>query len=437
MPLLFFMLIGKIIKPNLMHQQATISNSEMQEFIQKHLTDDVRQLALQANKYPEMDMPFVLQQIAGRQRVKDKLPTWCACPQAVFPPQINLEQCSSELTAQYKISWLREVLSNGAHCHSFVDLTGGFGVDTFTMASLFQQGYYVERNEELFSLVAHNATVMGKDNLSLHSMACEDYLATMPTVTLCFIDPARRSVSGQKVAALEDCTPDVLTLLPVMTQKSEYVLLKLSPMLDVKAVLRALKGVSQVAVVSLHNECKELLVLIDSKDYQHEVVTEDKLGCVPLAAVNIINSGVIREYKTTYADEANQPLLTYNDEPETLEGQYLFEPNTSVMKIGAFASLTANYPVRQLSQSAHLFVTNTNLTEFPGRHFRIEKVCKVQKKEVQKMMGGASQCHLTVRDFPDSVANLRKKLKLKEGGDIYLFATTVGNEKRLLRCTKV
>lgn len=421
-----------------MHQIMTIVNSEMQEFIQDHLTDDVRQLALQANKYPNLNMPFVLQQIAGRQRVKDKLPTWCACPQAVFPPQINLEQCSSESAAQYKVTWLRDVLPSGTDLQSFVDLTGGFGVDTFTLSTAFQKGHYVERNEELFNLVSHNAQVMERDNLSLHMMACEDFLENMPAVTLCFIDPARRSMSGQKVAALEDCTPDVLTLLPVMTQKSDYVLLKLSPMLDVKAVLRALKGTSHVAVVSLHNECKELLVLIDSQAYQQSKGSTDcELNQVELTAVNITNSGQVEKYKTSYDNESSHPLLTYDSAPDTLEGKYLFEPNTSIMKIGAFTSLTANYPVRQLSLSAHLFVTDVNCADFPGRHFRIEKMCKVQKKEVQKMMAGASKCHLTVRDFPDSVANLRKKLKLKEGGDIYLFATTVGNEKRLLRCTKV
>ncbi len=421
-----------------MHQQMTIANSEMQEFIQDHLTDDVRQLALQSNKYPNLDMSFALQQIAGRQRVKDKLPSWCACLQTVFPPQINLEQCSSESTAQYKVSWLREVLSNDIDLKSFVDLTGGFGVDTFTLSTAFHKGHYVEQNEELFSLVAHNAQVMKRDNLSLHRMACEDYLDIMPAVTLCFIDPARRSVSGQKVAALEDCTPDVLTLLPIMTLKSDFVLLKLSPMLDVKAVLRALKGVSHVAVVSLHNECKEVLVLIDSQVYQQSSdSTEHELNQVALSAVNITNKGTVSKYNTTYENESNCPLLTYGLEPESLEGSCLFEPNTSVMKVGAFASLTTNYPVRQLSPSAHLFVTDEKGVDFPGRHFRIEKVCKVQKKEVQMMMAGTSKCHLTVRDFPDSVANLRKKLKLKEGGDVYLFATTIGNEKRLLRCTKV
>lgn len=420
-----------------MHQLKTLSDKMMQEFIQKHLDDDVRHLALEADKFPEINMPFVLQQIAGRQRVKDKLPTWCAHSQVVFPPQLNLEQCSSEWTAQYKAHWLQGVLPADVILHSFVDLTGGFGVDTFALASIFDKGYYVECNEDLFALVTHNAHVMGRDNLQLHQMACEEYLAEMPSVTLCYIDPARRSVSGQKVAALEDCTPDVLTLLPVMTRHSKYVLLKLSPMLDIKAVLRVLKGVTQVAVVSLHNECKELLVLIDCQAYQVGKQVDNVLDEVPLFAVNIHDGEFADIYKTSYNIEAVVPLLIYEDEVEALKGCFLFEPNTSVMKVGAFASLTANYPVRQLGQSAHLFVSDEDCVGFPGRRFFIEDTCKVQKKDVQKMLMNNLRCHLTVRDFPDTVANLRKKLKLKEGGDTYLFATSVGKEKRLLRCTKV
>ncbi len=420
-----------------MHQLHTLSDEMTQEFIQKHLNDDVRQLALEADKFPEMNMPFILQQIAGRQRVKDKLPTWCAHSQVVFPPQLNLEQCSSEWTAQYKMSWLREVIPTDVQLRSFVDLTGGFGVDTFALASIFEKGHYVERNEDLFALVTHNAHVMGKDNVQFHQMTCEGYLDEMPAVTLCYIDPARRSVSGQKVAALEDCTPDVLTLLPIMTQQSKYVLLKLSPMLDVKAVLRALKGVAQVAVVSLHNECKELLVLIDCHAYQLTENSNNVLDDVPLFAVNIDGNKSADVYSTSYHAEADSPLLVYGEEAEALKGCYLFEPNTSVMKVGAFASLTENYSVHQLGQSAHLFVSDKDCAHFPGRRFYVEDTSKVQKKEVQKMMKGSMRCHLTVRDFPDTVANLRKKLKLKEGGDVYLFATTVGKEKRLLRCAKV
>ena len=422
--------------------------STIEEFIKKHRLDDVRSLALQAAKYPDIDMPFALDQIEGWQRARTKLPEWASKEGIIFPPHISMEQCSSERTAKYKSGILH---SSG----TLIDLTGGFGVDFSYMAKGFSKAVYVEQQSHLCDIAKHNFELLGLQHAEVVNADGVEYLHSLPLISnasrthlegeskeksnfsLCrdkkclddaqqhleenvviYLDPARRDVHGAKVYGIEDCTPNVLELQEELLEKASVVMIKLSPMLDLHAAIRALP-VSEVYIVSVGNECKELLLVLRKEG--NDAV---RVVCV--------NDEALFEY--SYGEQADYCVSEVDLQPSA----YLYEPNASIMKAGCFDVLASRFPVKALSRNSHVFISSDEIADFPGRKFKIYAVSSMNKKELRKVLADISQANIAVRNFPLSVAELRKRLKLKDGGDTYIFATTVGERSHtLIICKKI
>lgn len=389
-------------------------------FITTHRRDDVRTLALQAGKYPSVDMSAALTQIAGRQMAETKIPTWAATEGILYPPHLSMEQCSSEATARYKAS---VITGSDNSRQSLADLTGGFGIDFSFLACHFETATYVERQEILCEAARHNFPLLELKNASVIHADGIDYLQQMKPVDWLFLDPARRDGQGGKTIAITDCEPDVAALEPLLLEKANRVMLKLSPMLDLTQALHTLKHVIEVHVVSAAGECKELLLVLG----QHANLQADD---IPVHCINL--STTTDTFTFTRHEEQNAPCM-YAQAPRT----YLYEPNASLLKGGAFRSLSSYYKIEKLHPNSHLYTSDEPLPQFPGRMFRVEKWCGFGKKELKSLLGNERKANLTVRNFPATVAELRKRLKLNDGGAVYLFATTLSDgQKIMLRCTK-
>lgn len=498
------------------NHSTEIMNQATLDFIRQHQDDDVRQLAFLGSKYPEVDMPFALDQIRGRKMARVKLPRWASIDGIIYPPHISMEQCSSEQTALYKAELAARLLvlspsssengeekekesENASNLHlsencefagkgavdsefakneatckkqqilteseenvneikeephkgdfseetGFVDLTGGFGVDFSYIASrLGVKSMYVERQAHLCEaakenfgrLGLKNAIVKNGDGIEvLHSFASKkeaaasdslgitedqsrSLLKTNLGLKLIFIDPARRDDAGNKVVSLKDCTPDVTLLQEEMLSKADYVIIKLSPMLDWHRAVSELNCVQEVHIISVNNECKELLLVLSARN----------MGNLRIYCVNDAQSFV--------CDELDMESSSVKIAPFTLEEiQYLYEPNASLMKAGCFSVLSERYGARMLSKNSHLFVSREPIAVFPGRSFRIIAVSSFNKKELKRHLSGITKANIAIRNFPLSVAELRKRLKLKDGGETYIFATTLSDESHVLVITE-
>ena len=433
-------------------------NQATQDFIRQYQDDDVRQLAFLGSKYPEVDMPFALDQIRGRKMARVKLPRWASLEGIIYPPHISMEQCSSESTALYKAELAARLLglpasSSGTEMKAeneieFVDLTGGFGVDfSYIAARLGVKSMYVERQAHLCEaakenfgrLGLKNAIVKNGDGIEvLHSFhpkkkdvaSADDSLGitydqprsllkTNLGLKIIFIDPARRDDAGNKVVSLKDCTPDVTVLQEEMLSKADYVIIKLSPMLDWHRAISELSHVREVHIISVNNECKELLLVLSAQN----------MGNLRIYCVNDAQSFV--------CEESDMEASSVKIAPSTLEEmQYLYEPNASLMKAGCFGVLSGRYDARMLSKNSHLFVSREPIAAFPGRSFRIIAVSSFNKKELKRHLSGITKANIATRNFPLSVAELRKRLKLKDGGETYIFATTLSDESHVLVITE-
>ena len=513
------------------NHSTEIMNQATLDFIRQHQDDDVRQLAFLGSKYPEVDMPFALDQIRGRKMARVKLPRWASIEGIIYPPHISMEQCSSEQTALYKAELAARLLGlspsssengeekekenenasnlhlseicefagkgavdsefakNEATCEKqqilteskenvnetkeephegdfseetgFVDLTGGFGVDFSYIASrLGVKSMYVERQAHLCDaakenfgrLGLKNAIVKNGDGIEvLHSFASkkeaaasdslgitedqpQSLLKTNLGLKLIFIDPARRDDAGNKVVSLKDCTPDVTVLQEEMLSKAYYVIIKLSPMLDWHRAVSELNCVQEVHIISVNNECKELLLVLSARNMgEMEASSADRevkhAGSLCIYCVNDAQSFV--------CDELDMESSPVKIAPSTLEEmQYLYEPNASLMKAGCFSVLSERYGARMLSKNSHLFVSQAPIEAFPGRSFRIIAVSSFNKKELKRYLSGITKANIATRNFPLSVAELRKRLKLKDGGETYIFATTLSDESHVLMITE-
>ena len=501
------------------------------EFIQEYREKDTRQLALRSARFPDVDMPYALDQIKGWQTARRKLPTWAACDGIVYPPHLSMEQCSSEPTAQYKLNlameWscriesseLRVESSEGGvesselrvessarevesselrvensegevnnfssgqpatlnsqlstlnpqpatlnsqlstlNCHAsrMTDLTGGFGVDFSFTSCAFASATYVERNAQLCHMVEHNLPLLGIDNAKVVCADAVDYLSTLDMQTMIFLDPARRDQHGAKTVMLADCTPDVVQLLPQLLKKSRFTMLKLSPMLDWHKAVEDLQGtVREVHIVSVGGECKELLLVLSE-----EIESELKVFCADLEAgggsgetgLSGGSSGSSSSSCSSFSSEPSSPihpstpslsafLFVYapgsscpapNSKLKTQNSKFLHEPNASIMKAGCFDELAAAYGVSPVSRNSHLFLSAEPVDGFPGRSFSIERVTTLNKRELRQALAGIEKANIATRNFPLSVAELRKRLKLKDGGDVYIFATTTAEDEHLL-----
>ena len=443
-------------------------NQATQDFIRQHQDDDVRQLAFLGSKYPEVDMPFALDQIRGRKMARVKLPRWASLEGIIYPPHISMEQCSSESTALYKAELAARLLalpvsSSFSEEIGFVDLTGGFGVDfSYIAARLGVKSMYVERQAHLCEaakenferLGLKNAIVKNGDGIEvLHSFhpkkkdaASDDdslgitydqprsLLKTNPGLKIIFIDPARRDDAGNKVVSLKDCTPDVTVLQEEMLSKADYVIIKLSPMLDWHRAISELNHVREVHIISVNNECKELLLVLSARN----------MGDMEASSADgeVKHAGNLRIYcvndaQSFVCDELDIESSPVRIAPPVLEEmQYLYEPNASLMKAGCFGVLSDRYDARMLSKNSHLFVSQAPIEAFPGRSFRIIAISSFNKKELKRHLSGITKANIATRNFPLSVAELRKRLKLKDGGETYIFATTLSDESHVLVITE-
>lgn len=395
---------------------------ETQQFIREHQSDDIRALALQAKKYPNVDMPTAITQIAGRQTAAEKIPSWKEIEDIWYPKHLSLEQCSSEITARYKASLLQG--------ESLTDLTAGFGIDCSFLAAGFQSVTYVERQEELCEIAVHNFPILNLNHITVKNEDGVDHLKAMSPVDCIFLDPARRNEHGGKTVAISDCEPDVAELEELLLSKANQVMVKLSPMLDLSLALKELRHTQEVHILSVNNECKELLLLLG----QEPPAEQNPLEEVPIHCVNLFTKGVQEKQHFVFTREQEQRSeCMYTD---TL-GSYLYEPNTSLLKAGAFRSIAAAYPIKKLHPNSHLYTSDVLITDFPGRAFRIINQCSFNKKEIKESLSDLKKANITVRNFPATVAELRKRINLAEGGDTYLFASTLNNgQKILLRCEK-
>lgn len=448
-------------------------NQATQDFIRQHQDDDVRQLAFLGSKYPEVDMPFALDQIRGRKMARVKLPRWASLEGIIYPPHISMEQCSSESTALYKAELAARLLglpasSSGTEMKAeneieFVDLTGGFGVDfSYIAARLGVKSMYVERQAHLCEaakenfgrLGLKNAIVKNGDGIEvLHSFhpkkkdaaSADDSLGitydqprsllkTNLGLKIIFIDPARRDDAGNKVVSLKDCTPDVTVLQEEMLSKADYVIIKLSPMLDWHRAISELSHVREVHIISVNNECKELLLVLSARN-MGEMEASSADGEVKHAGN--LRIYCINDAQSFVCDELDMESSQVKIAPSTLEEMlYLYEPNASLMKAGCFGVLSGRYDARMLSKNSHLFVSREPIAAFPGRSFRIIAVSSFNKKELKRHLSGITKANIATRNFPLSVAELRKRLKLKDGGETYIFATTLSDESHVLMITE-
>lgn len=424
------------------------------EFIIQFRESDPRRLALQASRYPDVDMPFALNQIQGWQTAQRKLPSWAACDGVVYPPHLNMEQCSSEPTARYKQQvarrWVEAVQPDAATC--MTDLTGGFGVDFSFTSRCFDCATYVERNASLCEVVGANLPRLGIQNAQVECAEAEAVLERMEPQTMIFLDPARRDEHGAKTVLIADCTPDVCQLLPSLMEKSQFVMLKLSPMLDWHKAIVDLDGkVREVHIVSVDGECKELLLVL-SPDGKPEVQVfcvdiqsrPDSEGQYPRSEFVYSIGGEAEPQPTNSTfNIQNSKLpsatnLTLNIEHLTLNinnSTFLFEPNASIMKAGCFDEIARAYGVSAVSRNSHLFLSDEPVDGFPGRTFAIDAVTTMNKRQLRQTLSGMKQANIAVRNFPLSVAELRKRLKLNDGGDTYIFATTTSDGDHILMIT--
>jgi len=409
-----------------------IVNEQTWKYVREHAEGDIRKLALQGSKDTAVDMPMALQQIAGRQMARRKLPVWAATEGIVYPPHLNMEQCSSEQTARYKAALVGEG-------RRYVDLTGGFGVDFYWMSQRFQERCYVERDALLCAISAENFQTLDLP-CSVCCSTTEDYLATLDPADVVYLDPARRNDHGGRTYDIRDCTPNILELLPLLQEKARKVILKLSPMLDWRKAVDDLQHLSrntppstllsqpssflvtEVHILSVGNECKELLLVLEQtpRPFRLVCVNDDQV------------------FEVGEHSSLQTPPSTFLPPSSSLRTPHLFEPNASIMKAGCFAALTARYPVRQVAPNSHLFLSDEDVADFPGRRFQIEAVSSLNKRDLAAALSGIEAANITVRNFPMSVDQLRKKLKLKDGGDHYIFATTgADNTHQLFICRKI
>ena len=438
-------------------------NAATAAYIRQHADADVRQLALQGVNSSDVDLAFALDQIAGRQTAHRKLPSWAAIDGIVYPPHLSMEQCSSELAARYKGGVIGKacLATDGSTPREFrfVDLTGGFGVDFVGIAQRFISHSspdaacltssfvltYVERQEHLCDIARTNFQLLGLGQAEVVCADAEEYLRLMSPVDLIYIDPARRDSHGSRTYGISDCTPDVIALLSLLQTKARRLLLKLSPMLDWRKAVSDLgeENVIEVHIVSVQNECKELLVLMEPTPSSSR--REGRLICS-----NIVNADELQRFEYHYplsnTSGNNSPSMALGHQYPLLSGGetddgslacYLYEPNASIMKAGCFNELSARFGVTPLAQNSHLFVSATLIPDFPGRCFAVTAVTSLNKRELKVALSGLTRVNITVRNFPLTVAELRRRLKLSEGGSTYIFATTLANgDKILLLCRK-
>ena len=386
-----------------------ILDAYIQKFINSHINSSASDLMLKASSYPEWDMKAIAQQLVGKQIAKKKLPTWFQNNEILYPVRLSMEQCSSETTAKYKTT----IINSGRG----IDLTGGFGVDTIFLSKQSESLIYCERNEDLASLVNHNFKALNQHNCEVHVGDGVEYLKNLKKIDWIYVDPSRRKES-QRIYRLEDCEPNVIDLIGLFFDKAENVLIKTAPLLDIQQTLRDLKSVEEVHVIAVNNDCKEVLYLLE-KDFTGET----QFFCVNLKKEHK------EEFRFTLSEE-REALSQYS---EPLE--FIYEANAAIMKAGAFKSIASKHELYKLHKHSHLYTSQKLISEFPGRRFNVKEVLNHDKKSLTKL---PKKANIACRNYPHKVDVLKKKLKINDGGNDYIFATTVKEKQlKLIVCEKV
>lgn len=378
-------------------------------FIQSNLDKPLSEIALLLSKHPELNKHFILNQINGLQKAKLKLPSFYQNKAIVYPIGLSMEQCSSEQTALFKSQLVKGI--------SVIDLTGGFGVDAYFFSKQFNKVSYLEQNRELFEVVQHNFEVLNA-SIQCYQTSCEDFLAKNTQLfDLAYIDPSRRDES-KRVFKLAECTPNVIELLPQLLKTAKQIIIKTSPLLDIKQTLNDLQLVSKVWVIAVNNDCKEVLYLVENS----------KNGNPEIVAVNLSKN--TSTFSFNYENETNTAV----DFSTPLS--YLYEPNASVLKAGGFKSISAQFKLFKLATNTHLYTSNNLIHNFPGRAFKITHVLEYNEKIVKAL--GLKKANISTRNFPDGIEQIKKRLKITDGGNDYIFATRDSNDRPvLIICEKV
>ena len=438
-------------------------NPVQQTFIKEHINDDVRDLALKAARYPDVDMADALVQIKGYQAIKQKVPAWYACESLQFPPTLSLEQSSSEATARYKAALLDAFLPMASRKKG-VDLTGGLGVDAYFLSETFDEYVYVERQELLCQLARYNFSQLGRGHISVQCAEAEEYLQSMNPVDFIFLDPARRDDKGKKVFALQDCAPDVSALFSSLSKKCRLLMIKLSPMLDISLALRQLASVAACHVLALDNDCKELLLCCRFENDASHNSFDGASSEVRIHTCNLLSKRNLAQEFAFTREEESQAICRFASlgasssaslgasssaslgtfvasvtsvGENSLTGRFLYEPNVALLKAGAYKILSQSFDLQKLHLNTHLYVSAVLQADFPGRVFKIVEDLSPSAKETKKRLQSLQQVNVATRNYPESVETIRKKYRIKEGGQLYLFAATLADNQRvLLLCEK-
>ena len=374
-----------------------ILNRDVQNFIADHLEKNLDRTILKGSPFSEVSMMELAQQIESKNRCRKKLPTWFREKGLVFPPRLNIEQASSERAAEYKAS-----LVSG---NILADLSGGFGVDSFFFSKRMQHVIHCEIDPDLHTIAKHNFLKLEAENITCVNQDSMDYLKQSDqTFEWIYLDPGRRHNQKDRVFQLEDCSPNILENLDLILSKTDQVLLKLSPFLDIASAIDQLKPVAEVHVLAVDNEVKELLFLL-----RKGTATD-----IPIIAVNITSEQkdiMSSKFKT----DVSKPLFGP-------AGVFLYEPNAAILKAGLFNAVAIKYHLTKLHPNSHLY-TSDDLIPFPGRRFKVKQQIKYSPKKIKRQLG-LTKANISTRNFHESVAQIRKRTGLKEGGTDYLFFTT-------------
>lgn len=390
------------------------------KFILEHRNEDTRQLALKIKHNDNIDPIEVITQIAGWQIAVKKIPSWAKNNNILYPKHLSMEQCSSETTAIYKSTLIKG--------DTFTDLTAGFGIDCYFISRNFNHADYVETAPDLCNIARHNFNVLNDSHITVHNDDCINYLNNMRPVDCIFLDPSRRDENGGKTVAITDCTPDITKIENLLVEKGKTVMIKLSPMLDIHSAFTELKHINSLHIISVNNECKELVLILgmnsNIEDKSHDDIT---IKCVQIA-----NNSPSQYFEFKMSEEKCTEIHYSNQIKD-----YLYEPGASILKAGAFKLLSSRYGIDKLQTNSHLY-TSDKIIDFPGRRFKVIETSTFNKKDIKNFLRDVDKANITIRNFPSTVAELRKKLKLKEGGDLYIFATTLDNgEKILIKCRNI
>ena len=374
---------------------------------------DLEKLILQRNQFPHIPVKEAVEQIKARRKAKEKLPEWYGHPDIIYPPLVSMEQCSSALLAKFKSS----IISG----KRLVDLTGGAGIDTYYLSKTFNEVDYVEPEKYILEVTQHNLSVLGAKNIRFHHSPAEGFLKKMSgKADYIYLDPDRRNVYGKKFMKIGDYQPNIIEISDLLFKKGGKIFVKASPMLDITQALRQFRYVRKIYIIAVYNECKEVLYLLDP-------LASD----LSISTINFLKDGGLQELAFCKEDESSIQI------DYSLPSRYIYDPNVAILKAGAFKMLASRFHLKKLHKNSHLFTSDKPVYDFPGRIFDCKAVCTLKKKEMAQYLPD-NKAHIAVKNFPLTVKEIRKTTRIKEGGNLYLFATTdLMNRKIILITEKI